>query len=662
MHDTKTITTSRPQKCFRLLVVLCALLSASAAAAQERPALEWELVNPFRFIRDQKSFDDLRRIYRGLDAQKRNAYDFERELQSISEGEVERIRAREQNCDNPRTAQDKRRCFKPFLGWFATLAEGDYSKTCWNPRARRFRTDGGCEDYINPKNHRVRVWVEGSSAGSVQAWLADNRPLSEYTANGSRPLSETEFQRCGPEQQKAACIEFLARHDLNLTKNRVEVSARLSDGTTISAPVEVVDRLVVGLGDSYASGEGNPDRPAQFTQGNRDPDILPNFLRRRNRFRVTRAPRQDGGGAYEVRWLDGRCHRSMYSYQFQTALQLALAYPKEAVTYVSYSCSGAETDHIIDRPQRPREGVRRVRPQLEALREALATGPGRQRKVDFLLLSTGGNDIGFADFVTYIVTAGWTRSVAARGVEDAIPAAAREIEEKLLLGEGNKEGNYLRLKKELLNEARGINIRDCQPGNKPCTRVLLTPYPNILNDQNAEPCKADRQEFDIPFGADEARWGRIAQVRTGVFEPLYRLQTERVESALGWTVVKGHLNHYLTHGFCAKKAETPGRTGEKFEMPLLEGDEWTSFPPRDYRAYETRARWIRLPVDAKLTTDQVRIPGRRIRLNVRVDWVLEDDRSNIMHPTSEGHARNADANFKEIKSLSEAERLLSGSN
>jgi hypothetical protein len=57
---------------------------------------------------------------------------------------------------------------------------------------------------------------------------------------------------------------------------------------------------------------------------------------------------------------------------------------------------------------------------------------------------------------------------------------------------------------------------------------------------------------------------------------------------------------------------------------------------------------VRLPVDAKLTTDQVRLHF--------IDWLLEDDRSNIMHPTSEGHAAHAEANVEEIRRLIEIER------
>jgi hypothetical protein len=38
-----------------------------------------------------------------------------------------------------------------------------------------------------------------------------------------------------------------------------------------------------------------------------------------------------------------------------------------------------------------------------------------------------------------------------------------------------------------------------------------------------------------------------------------------------------------------------------------------------------------------------------------IDFLLEDDRSNIMHPTAEGHAKTADANVVEIRRLETAQ-------
>lgn len=648
------------QKCFRLVAVLAALLPASSVMAQDTPAIRWELVNPFRFISDQNSVDDLRSVYEGLRPNERTSYNLERELQRRSEKEVKERRAKARqdglNCDDPKLPDEqKKRCFEPYLGWFERLARDNYSKTCWDADAKKFRDSGDCADYIYPKSHKVRVWIENvkPSGDGLPTLLIDGRPSSEYSFKGIPP------KPCDARYQKPFCIEFLAPYSMDAPKE-LSVSARLPDGSTMaSVPVKVVDKLIVGLGDSYAAGEGNPDIPARFTLQDTDPDFFPKFLSGFPQdvvsiFKRTRAPRKDGYKGAEVGWLDKRCHRSMYSYQFQTALRLALSNPQAAVTYVSYSCSGATTEQIISKRERSKEGGGHVPPQLEALRKVLANDSGSPREIDYLLLSTGGNDIGFASFVAYVVTSGWSRRLAALGInEDTLKEGAVKIG-ATLMGDQDKQGNYFKLKEALLDNPSGIRIKGC--GNKkPCARrILLMPYPDIFRDEKGEPCRAERKEFNNPFGPDPSRAKRIDQLLQYIFPSLRDLQQRRVPEELGWTTIpEQYIAKYALHGFCAQNALSTSETGEKFEMPKCEPKErckrgeWESFLPREYRAYETRQRWIRLPVDAKLTTDQLHIIAKRFRL----DLGLEDDRSNIMHPTSEGHATNADANFEMIRIL-----------
>jgi hypothetical protein len=80
---------------------------------------------------------------------------------------------------------------------------------------------------------------------------------------------------------------------------------------------------VIGFGDSFTSGEGNPERLALFSDkpwsgGNlpaRDSD--PVSL-------VTKDTR--------AQWTDRWCHRSVYSWQIRTALDAALSDPHQSFT------------------------------------------------------------------------------------------------------------------------------------------------------------------------------------------------------------------------------------------------------------------------------------------------------------------------------------------
>jgi hypothetical protein len=89
---------------------------------------------------------------------------------------------------------------------------------------------------------------------------------------------------------------------------------------------------VIGFGDSFTSGEGNPERLALFSGapwigGNlpaRDPD--PVSLSQKD----TRA-----------QWTDRWCHRSVYSWQIRTTLAAALSDPHQSFAVLPYGCSGA---------------------------------------------------------------------------------------------------------------------------------------------------------------------------------------------------------------------------------------------------------------------------------------------------------------------------------
>jgi hypothetical protein len=607
--------------------------------------------------------DELRDAYKGLKPAERTAYNLERKLQEISDKDVDRIREGAKNCDNPRSKMEKRRCREPYLGWFAKLAENNYSKTCWDSKNQRFREDLKCKDYIYPKSHRVRVWISEPQllGGRVPQWFMDNGP--------PRNLGN-----CDARHQKVVCVEFDVDYNQNTPK---EVSVKFSDGsfTVDSIKVPVKDKLIVGLGDSYASGEGNPDIPARFTEGRGERDFFFNFIIKGipDAFKDKKAPRQDEGS--EAAWLDRRCHRSMYSYQFKTALQVALDKPREAVTYVTFSCSGAGTNHIIKDDKKPIEGRGDVRPQLKALNKVLYDKTNEQREIDYLLLSTGGNDLGFSRFVAYVVFSG----LPLKGLE-SLPSGAvnerelrkslseKEFEKKLLTDTGedkNKIGSYPRLQNAILHGEYRIRIKDCNgPTQQKCRRILLTPYPDILKDEKSELCKADRGEFDITFGKDKERAKRIKMVSDNVFDQIQGVQrNSKITDDLGWTVVESNISGYTGHGFCAQNNLSESKTGEKFEMPIREDnrrtlqkdDRWTSFLPWNYKSYEARQRWARLPVDSKLTTDQMRVIVEKIRWGLlkklRFEWLLEDDRSNIMHPTAEGLARTADANFIEIQKI-----------
>jgi lysophospholipase L1-like esterase len=127
-----------------------------------------------------------------------------------------------------------------------------------------------------------------------------------------------------------------------------------------STGITVHNVLVVALGDSYASGEGNPRN-------------VRSWLRL--------------GGPFTPYWDDDACRRSVRGAPAQAALALERTSPHTSVTLVDLACSGATVDAGILGAQR---AAGQSASQVEQAAAILAGRP-----VDLILLSIGGNDVGF---------------------------------------------------------------------------------------------------------------------------------------------------------------------------------------------------------------------------------------------------------------------------
>ncbi len=157
----------------------------------------------------------------------------------------------------------------------------------------------------------------------------------------------------------------------------LSVTARLPWGSTtarVSAPLAVDDILVVALGDSYASGEGNPEVPRS---GGGDPAW------------------GDGAGDPVVEASHRDAHRSTLAWPSQVALALERSDPRSSVTFVSLADSGATVDRGLAAPASPGGGSQ----------VSQASGLVGDRDVDVVLLSIGGNDIGFSNVIRGLVDA-----------------------------------------------------------------------------------------------------------------------------------------------------------------------------------------------------------------------------------------------------------------
>jgi hypothetical protein len=156
----------------------------------------------------------------------------------------------------------------------------------------------------------------------------------------------------------------------------------------VSEPTErttwVRDYLIVSMGDSLASGEGNPDVVGSYSV-DIDWDLDVSI--------ETNTP---------ARWRDSRCHRSEKSGPALAAKQIEAASPYTSVTFVSTACSGAEIRHLVAEGYGgiAPSGQLTMPPQIEAV--AALVGPDSPRggrPIDALLVSAGVNNLGFSDII-----------------------------------------------------------------------------------------------------------------------------------------------------------------------------------------------------------------------------------------------------------------------
>lgn len=198
--------------------------------------------------------------------------------------------------------------------------------------------DGALSWYLG-EGFPVRLDACGSTKGADHRWIVDGR-ASTWT-----PLT------------KRSCATTVT-----LTEGSHVVALEVrKGGKTVRTRVtpQVQNILMVALGDSYASGEGNP----------------------RNVDAWIASP-----GPFDPYWDDASCRRSVLGGPARAALALEQASARTSVTLVYVACSGAQVERGILGPQPGAAAVS----QIEQVRRIIGA-----RTIDAVTISIGGNDVGF---------------------------------------------------------------------------------------------------------------------------------------------------------------------------------------------------------------------------------------------------------------------------
>lgn len=688
--------------------------------------LVWQVENPFRLFKQSSAFEMHERAFA---AARGNA-------DKIPDDIIWRIERRLnapdcRDASTPATCaetiRNERRFETSRLGWAARTL----GSLCYDRDSRPRRYPSSCvrsygrwtvrEDYIAPKAHAVSIAL----AEQHRAVAGDAVCTWSWRPRGTDASPETKSQPCKDE----LLIESVP-YSQNRARSGVTVAVTLAGGETFrDENVIVEDILVVSLGDSFASGESNPDRPITF--GSREtvyepfrdelahadggftvqaepketelaPGQNPRALPRRlmtdeeqgNQF--SRASQEFTKAFYEraAAWFSPDCHRSQYGYPVRVSLQLALEDRRRAVTLVHLACSGAQVTEGLFVPQEAREdfgrpnsatvpaqldqladlicedgGARRAasyalpffkpgrKPSTQTVRKQWCAPGSRKRDIDLVLLSIGGNDIGFGAIAAYSMT---------ESAGDIAPIAAW-MGQQLRFGP-DVARQYL----DVLDERMKV-LRDALAdgfGVGP-DKVVQTSYEPIQYDETGGLCGGSPTlGLDVHPNLKLSR-KRLAESARFLDAVVTRLQCMTARKAgcpanlatgagTGFTLVTEHHAAFRRRGLCARDPKRAAEDGIAMAMPRfnpLRG-EYLPYHPAYYTPYGPKWRLFRTPNDAFLTANT---HYEKVLLFDMLQPVYAALFSGAIHPTAEGHAIVADHVMPHARRVVGGERRVEAS-
>ena len=461
---------------------LAVIFTTYTAASLQAADLVWQVENPFRFFKPTKSFALHEAAFNSVRG------DPSSPIPADIIWRVER-RLNDPDCKDSSSpdrcaATAGKRYEQSRMGWAAqtigeTCYESDGHPRRYSPVCdRKYSWGTAKEDYILPEAHTVQIKIAPEQIADVTGdcvWTWQPRK--------SGGKVETRKQAC-KNQLTIARVPY----SLDRASSGVSVTVKLPDGREFSDhDVVVEDLFIVAFGDSFASGESNPDRPVQFSASREmvyDPKLVrdqvasrdldkkpaiggmssgfglasaedeynPKVLPRRymddeaaERFYKLNSPEfQAAFDKANATWLSRDCHRSQYGYPFRVGIELALENHHRSITFASFTCSGAEISEGLFGEMDAREGFSdnsraKVRAQFDQLSDLICRGgqaartqaasytlpmfsqgstqitprriskmwcppQSRKRPIDVVLMSIGGNDVGFGPMAAYAMT------------------------------------------------------------------------------------------------------------------------------------------------------------------------------------------------------------------------------------------------------------------
>lgn len=681
--------------------------------------LQWEVENPYRFFKREASFRPHEKAFdavRGAAGQP---------LPNNILWRVER-RLNDPECRNhatPTSCLDTAGKYfeQSRLGWASRTLDftcfdrnarpRHYLKTC----DRQYSWGTAREDYIMPDAHTVDVFL---SPEQIAAAGAGDCAWSWQARRPNSPV-ETRKQPC-----RAKLVIKRVPYSLDRNLSGVSVKVKLPNGSELAdSSIVVEDLLVVALGDSFASGESNPDRPVTFSatrqmvydpvnlqanqnlaaRGNADyhvasaedqfnPKALPKRLMADEIKDLIYEPNSreflDAFEKARAQWLSPDCHRSQYGYPFRVSMGLALEDRHRAVTFVSLACSGSDIVEGLFTPSDARDemslpnGQKKTPAQFDQLASLICRSDSerthavsyrlptysagstsisertitmrwcppqdRKRPIDVVLLSVGGNDVGFGALVAYAITA---------SASDIAPIAGligHEIRYSPAVSEA-----YLRVLDRRMEAVKDA-LRDGF-GVDPA-RVLQNAYEPIQFDETGKPCGSiptlgldvyPKFRYDRTRVQEVSRFVGELEKRQACIDDASKpgcpagLATGR---GTGFQFITDHTTEFLHRGVCARDPHSAISDQVNMAMPRMSAatQDFVPYSPAGATPYAHHWRLVRDPNDSFLTANTHK-GGISPFDDLQPPYAALI--SGAFHPTAEGHAIVADHVLRHVNEL-----------
>ena len=706
------------------LVSVC--LSVPFASPAQAADLEWRVQNPFRFFKKPTAF-----------ATQEKAFEAARGKTDTLPANIVWRTERQLNdpdCADKSTpakcAHTARKGYeRSRLGWAAQTLD----QVCYERQSRPFRYPVVCErqyswgsakeDYVLPDAHTVDIGLSGATLAEAGA----GECTWSWQPRAGNAKGETRKQAC-----KDKFVIKRVPYSRDAKHSGATVKVTLPDGRELTETVVVEDVFVVAMGDSFMSGESNPDRPVTFsaaremiydpvmanarenqtaqakppaaaansfglasTDDQFDPKSLPRRkMEDEEKGLIYRASSAEFQAAFDKRgaqWLSADCHRSQYGYPFRVGLQMALENRHRAVTLVSLACSGAEVLNLFvdhDARERASEPNGAKSPaQLDQLADLIcrngargrtqgasytlpvykhgSTGismqtvskqwcppEARKRAIDVVLLSIGGNDVGFGALAMYAST---------ESARDLAPIAS-------LIGSEIRFGPDVSRAYLAVLDKRVKAVRDALVegfGVDPA-RVLQNAYEPIQYDEVGSYCGAlPTLGMDVhpSLKVSKARLQEVSDFASELQKRLICISKSgagcpaglATGAGTGFRFITDHVADFSKRGICAREPTRVLADQIAMKMPRRSktNDDFEPYSPAAALPYAHRWRLIHNPNDAFLTANTHREGISPFDILQPAYAALY---SGAFHPTAEGHAIVADHVMRHVRAILDKEK------